>query len=129
MIPDLGPPCSAIHCATRLQCDLAGYLPEGGGGRDGFAIVFVISDHRKVVSRDESHRPACLRLEGTWTRLKRGSQISAKAELTPCGRRLALHVRYLLGARTQISLIEHIKQATAEWGEPLQYKVSRNDAL
>ena len=40
--PDLGPPLSAIHFATRRQCDLAGYLPEGGDGKFGFAIDLLI---------------------------------------------------------------------------------------
>lgn len=38
MTPEVGPPLSAIQRATLRQCALAGYLPEGGGGKSGLAI-------------------------------------------------------------------------------------------
>jgi hypothetical protein len=62
MTPLAGPPFSAIHLATRRTCDLAGYFPDGGGGRSGFAIgfaaimlrvMFVEDDIREVVATDK----------------------------------------------------------------------------
>jgi hypothetical protein len=56
MTPEIGPPFSAIHFATRRQCDLAGYLPEGGGGRSGFAIGCFIFDEKCCYLEKEGER-------------------------------------------------------------------------
>ena len=42
MTPDVGPPLSAIHFATRRQCAFAGYLLDGGLGKSGLAIGCLI---------------------------------------------------------------------------------------